>query len=150
MPTIYEDVAFAPRNYGFSKEEVNERTIEALKSIGIEELQDRQIYRLSGGEKKLASIATVLSMKPDILIFDEPTIALDPKNRRRFINVLNSLKETKIVTSHDLDLIYDTCDRTILIADGKIIFDGDTKTILQNKDLLENNGLELPLSLQRR
>ena len=122
----------------------------ALKSIGIEELQDRQIYRLSGGEKKLASIATVLSMKPDILIFDEPTIALDPKNRRRFINVLNSLKGMKIVTSHDLDLTYDTCDRTILIADGKIIFDGDTKTILQNKDLLENNGLELPLSLQRR
>ena len=150
MPTVYEDVAFAPRNYGFSKEEVNERTIEALKSIGIEELHDRQIYRLSGGEKKLASIATVLSMKPDILIFDEPTIALDPKNRRRFINVLNSLKGTKIVTSHDLDLIYDTCDRTILIADGKIIFDGDTKTILQNKDVLENNGLELPLSLQRR
>ena len=150
MPTVYEDVAFAPRNYGFSKEEVNERTIEALKSIGIEELQDRQIYRLSGGEKKLASIATVLSMKPDILIFDEPTIALDPKNRRRFINVLNSLKGTKIVTSHDLDLIYDTCDRTILIADGNIIFDGDTKTILQNKDLLEKNGLELPLSLQRR
>ena len=150
MPTVYEDVAFAPRNYGFSKEEVNERTVEALKSIGIEELQDRQIYRLSGGEKKLASIATVLSMKPDILIFDEPTIALDPKNRRRFINVLKSLKGTKIVTSHDLDLIYDTCDRTILIADGNIIFDGDTKTILQNKDLLENNGLELPLSLQRR
>lgn len=150
MPNVYEDVAFAPRNYGFSKEEVNERTAEALKSIGIEELQDRQIYRLSGGEKKLVSIATVLSMKPDILIFDEPTIALDPKNRRRFINVLNSLKGTKIVTSHDLDLIYDTCDRTILIADGKIIFDGDTKTILQNKDLLENNGLELPLSLQRR
>ena len=76
--------------------------------------------------------------------------ALDPKNRRRFINVLNSLKGTKIVTSHDLDLIYDTCDRTILIADGKIIFDGDTKTILQNKEVLENNGLELPLSLQRR
>ena len=150
MPTVYEDVAFAPRNYGFSKEEVNERTVEALRSIGIEELQDRQIYCLSGGEKKLASIATVLSMKPDILIFDEPTIALDPKNRRRFIDVLNSLKGTKIVTSHDLDLIYDTCDRTILIADGKIIFDGDTKTILQNKETLENNGLELPLSLQRR
>ena len=150
MPTVYEDVAFASRNYGFSKEEVNERTVGALKSIGIEELQDRQIYRLSGGEKKLISIATVLSMKPDILIFDEPTIELDPKNRRRFINVLNSLKGTKIVTSHDLDLIYDTCNRTILIADGKIIFDGDTKTILQDKDLLENNGLELPLSLQRR
>lgn len=150
MPTVYEDVAFAPRNYGFSKEEVDERTIEALKSIGIEDLKNRQIYRLSGGEKKLVSIATVLSMKPNILIFDEPTVALDPKNRRRFINVLNSLKGMKIVTSHDLDLIYDTCNRTILIANGKIILDGETKSILDNKELLENNGLELPLSLQRR
>ena len=150
MPTIYEDVAFAPRNYGFSKEEVNKRTEEALKSVEIEKLKDKPIYHLSGGEKKLASIATILSMKPEILIFDDPTVALDPRNRRKFIEVLNSLKGTKIVTSHDLDLIYDTCDRTILIADGKIIFDGDTKTILQNKDLLENNGLELPLSLQRR
>ena len=113
MPTIYEDVAFAPRNYGLSEQEIQERTLEALKSVGIENLKDKQIYRLSGGQKKLASIATVLSMKPDILIFDEPTVALDPKNRRRFIDVLNSLKSTKIVTSHDLDLIYDSCERTI-------------------------------------
>lgn len=71
MPTIYEDVAFAPRNYGLSEQEIQERTLEALKSVGIENLKDKQIYRLSGGQKKLASIATVLSMKPDILIFDE-------------------------------------------------------------------------------
>ncbi len=150
MPTIYEDVAFAPKNYGFSKEEVHTRTIEALKSVGIEELKDKPIYHLSGGQKKLASIATVLSMKPDILIFDEPTVALDPKNRRRFIEVLNSLQGMKIVTSHDLDLIYDTCNRTVLIADGKIIKDGLTEEILTNKELLENNGLELPLSLIKR
>lgn len=150
MPTIYEDVAFAPRNYGYSENEVNKRTIEALKSVGIEDLKDRTIYYLSGGQKKLASIATVLSMNPDILIFDEPTVALDPKNRRRFIEVLNSLKTTKIVTSHDLDLIYDTCERTILIADGKIVKDGLTKDILHNQELLDNNGLELPLSLIRR
>ena len=85
MPTIYEDVAFAPKNYGFSKKEVAERTIQALKSVGMEDLKDRQIYKLSGGQKKLASIATILSMKPDILIFDEPSVALDPKNRRKFI-----------------------------------------------------------------
>lgn len=150
MPTIYEDVAFAPKNYGYSKEETHKRTIDALKSVGIEELKDKPIYRLSGGQKKLASIATVLSMKPEILIFDEPTVALDPKNRRRFIEVINSLKETKIITSHDLDLIYDTCSRTILISKGKIIIDGETKSILNNKELLENNGLELPLSLTRR
>lgn len=150
MPTIYEDVSFAPKNYGFSKEEVHKRTMEALKSIGIEDLKDRPIYHLSGGQKKLASIATVLSMNPDILIFDEPTVALDPKNRRRFIEVLNSLKTSKIVTSHDLDLIYDTCERTILIADGKIVKDGLTKDILHNQELLDNNGLELPLSLIER
>ena len=150
MPTVYEDVAFAPRNYGFSKEEIEERTINALKSVGIEELKDKSIYKLSGGQKKLVSIATVLSLKPSILIFDEPTIALDPKNRRRFINVINSLEGTKIITSHDLDLIYDTCSRTILLSDGKIVKDGDTKTILTNKELLENNGLELPLSMTRK
>ena len=150
MPTIYEDVAFAPKNYGYSEEKVHKRTIKALESVGIAELKDRQIYRLSGGQKKLASIATVLSMNPEILIFDEPTVTLDPKNRRRFIEILNSLKTTKIVTSHDLDLIYDTCDRTILVAEGKIVKDGRTKEILENKELLENNGLELPLSLIKR
>lgn len=111
MPTVYQDVAFAPKNYGLSKEEVEERTLQALKSVGIEELKDRPIYSLSGGQKKLASIATVLSMNPEILIFDEPTVALDPKNRKRFINILNSLNQTKIITSHDLDLIYDTCKK---------------------------------------
>ena len=150
MPTIYEDVAFAPKNYGYSKEEVQNRTIEALKNVGIEDLKDRPIYHLSGGQKKLASIATVLSMKPDILIFDEPTIALDPRNRRKFIEVLNSLSGTKIVASHDLDLIYDTCEKTILISDGKIIKNGLTKEILNDKELLENNGLELTLSLIKR
>lgn len=150
MPTIYEDVAFAPKNYGFSEEEVQSRTIKALKNVGIEDLKDRPIYHLSGGQKKLASIATVLSMKPDILIFDEPTIALDPRNRRKFIEVLNSLSGTKIVASHDLDLIYDTCEKTILISNGKIIKNGLTKEILNDKELLENNGLELPLSLIKR
>ncbi len=150
MPTIYEDVAFAPKNYGFPKEEVNTRTIEALKSVGIEQLKDRPIYHLSGGEKKLASIATVLSMKPNILIFDEPTVGLDPKNRRKLIEVLQTLGGTKIVTSHDLDFIYDTCQRTILIAQGKMIKDGLSKEILENRALLENNGLELPLSLISR
>ncbi len=150
MPTIYEDVAFAPKNYGFSEEEVQNRTIEALKNVGIEDLKDKPIYHLSGGQKKLASIATVLSMKPDILIFDEPTIALDPRNRRKFIEVLNSLSGTKIVASHDLDLIYDTCEKTILISDGKIIKNGSTKEILNDKELLEDNGLELPLSLIKR
>lgn len=150
MPTVYEDVAFAPKNYGLKKEEIEKVTINAMKKVGIENLKDRSIYSLSGGQKKLASLATVLSMEPEILVFDEPTIALDPKNRRRLIGVLNSLNTTKIITSHDLDLIYDTCTRTILIDNGKIIADDETEKILTNKDLLETHGLELPLSMIKR
>lgn len=150
MPTVYEDIAFAPRNYGLSKEDIEKRTVMAMESVGISELKNRPIYSLSGGQKKLVSIATVLSMQPEILIFDEPTIALDPKNRRRFIEIINSLNITKIITSHDLDLIYDICNRTILIDNGKKIADGNTKEILTNKDLLEEHGLELPLSMTRR
>lgn len=149
MSTIYEDVAFAPRNYGLPEAEVEKRTIEALKSVHIEELKNKQIYRLSGGQKKLASIATILSMKPNIILLDEPSVALDPKNRRNLIHVLNELKALKMIASHDLDMIYDTCSRTILISNGKIIKDGKTCEILCDKELLEKNGLELPLSFSR-
>lgn len=145
MSTVYEDVAFAPRNYGLSEQETKEKVMQALKSVHIEHLKDRQIYKLSGGEKKLASIATILSMTPEIILMDEPSIALDPKNRRNLIHVLNQLEQLKLIASHDLDLILDTCDRTILINHGKIIKDGRTKEILTDKKLLEDNGLELPL-----
>ena len=85
MPTVYEELAFGPRNYGFSKEEVEKRVIAALEKVHIVHLRDRHIYKLSGGEQKLVAIATVLSMQPDILLMDEPSIALDPANRRNFI-----------------------------------------------------------------
>ena len=117
---------------------------------GIEYLKDRQIYKMSGGEKKLVSIATILSMIPDIMLMDEPSIALDPKNRRNLIHILNSFDHLKIIASHDLDMILDTCERTILMADGRIIADGKTEEILTNKELLEEYSLELPLCLQRR
>lgn len=149
MPNIYQDVSFAPRNAGFNNEEVDKRTMAALNKMGIADLRDRPVYSLSGGEKKLASIATVLSMNPKILIFDEPTVALDPVNRKNIIDVFNSIEETKIITSHDLDMVYDTCERTILIDDGKVVADGATKEILHDKKLLEEHGLLLPLSLSR-
>ncbi|MDD4371921.1 MAG: ABC transporter ATP-binding protein [Anaerostipes sp.] len=150
MPTVYEDVAFAPRNYGMKPEEVEKRTMKALTDTHIENLKDKHIYRLSGGEKKLVSIATILSMDPSIILLDEPSVALDPKNRRNLIHVLNELNGLKIIASHDLDFIYDTCERTILLGDGKIIKDGDTKEILTDQEMLESCGLELPLSLIRR
>ena len=145
ISTVFDDVAFAPRNYGMSEAEVNEKTMEALKVVHIEQLKDKQIYKLSGGEKKLASIATILSTEPDVILMDEPSVALDPKNRRNLINILNRLNQAKIIASHDLNMIMDTCERTILLSDGKIIKDGNTKEILLDKELMEESGLELPL-----
>lgn len=145
MSTVFDEVAFAPRNYGMSEAEVNEKTMEALKVVHIEQLKDKQIYKLSGGEKKLASIATILSTEPDVILMDEPSVALDPKNRRNLINILNRLNQAKIIASHDLNMIMDTCERTILLSDGKIIKDGNTKEILLDKELMEESGLELPL-----
>jgi cobalt/nickel transport system ATP-binding protein len=149
MSTVYEDVAFAPRNYGLPEAEVDRRVMNALEMTGITHLKDKQIYKMSGGEKKLASIATILSMTPDIILMDEPSIALDPRNRRKLIHILNSFEHLKIIASHDLDMILDTCSRTILMAEGRIICDGPTKEVLSNRKLLENNGLELPLSMQK-
>lgn len=150
MPTVYEDIAFAPRNYGLSESEVQRRVLQALDAVHITFLKDKPIYKLSGGEKKLVSIATILSMTPDIILMDEPSIALDPKNRRNLIHILNQFDHLKIIASHDLDLILDTCNRTILLSNGRIAADGDTSAILNDQNLLEENGLELPLCLQRR
>ena len=148
MSTAYQDIAFAPRNYGFPEEEVEKRVNYALEMTGITHLKDKQIFKMSGGEKKLVSIATILSMTPDIILMDEPSIALDPRNRRNLIHILNSFEHLKIIASHDLDMILETCNRTILMADGKIIRDGLTKDILTDQKLLEENGLELPMCMQ--
>ena len=148
MSTVFEDVAFAPRNYGLSEEEVRRRVDYALEMTGISRLRDKQIYKMSGGEKKLASIATILSMTPDIILMDEPSIALDPKNRRNLIRILNSFDHLKLIASHDLDMILDTCSRTIIMARGRIIADGKTEELLRDKELLEQNDLELPFCLQ--
>ena len=145
MTTVQEDVAFGPINYGLSQEEVNRRVDEALRLTHIEHLRDKQVYKLSGGEKKLASIATILSMEPDIILMDEPSVALDPQNRRHLINLLNDLAPMKIIASHDLDFVLDTCDRVVLLYEGEIIADGPAEEILTNKELLESHGLELPI-----
>lgn len=150
MTNVYQDVAFAPRNYGLPEEEVGRRVDAALEQVHITHLKERPIYQLSGGEKKLVSIATILSMMPDIILMDEPSVALDPKNRRNLIHVLNEFEHLKIIASHDLDFIWDTCKRTLLMAEGRIVADGPTEEILKDGELLERYGLELPLSLQER
>lgn len=148
MSTVYEDVAFGPRNYGYSENDVEKKVMDALQKVHMEDLKDRQIYRMSGGQKKLASIATVLSMEPDIVLFDEPSIALDPRNRRNLIGILNDMHNTKLIASHDLDMVLDTCEEIVLLSDGKIICHGRTDEILSDKDMLEKYGMELPLCMQ--
>lgn len=148
MMTVYDDVAFGPRNYGLGEREVEKRVTRALATVGMEHLKDRAPYKLSGGEKRAAAIATVLSMTPDILVMDEPTTALDPKARRRLITLLKGFAHTKIIASHDLDLVFELCERTIVLKDGDVISDGPTATILTDMALMEQSGLEAPLSLQ--
>ena len=150
MSTVYEDVAFGPRNYGKSEEETKRLVQKALEQVHMEGKSKRQIYRLSGGEKKLASIATVLAMEAGIMLLDEPSVALDPRNRRKLIQVLNELPKARIIASHDGAVVYDTGQSAVLLSDGEIAADGETEKVLTNQKLLEAHGLELPLSFWRR
>ena len=150
MTTVREDIAFGPHNYRLPQNEVEARTQEVLRDLAIEHLADRAIHKLSGGEKKLVQIATILTMRPDIILMDEPTSGLDPKNRRHLIDVVNGLPHTKIIASHDLDFVYDTCERTIVLGREGIAADGPTREILRDEALLLANDLELPLSFLPR
>ena len=148
MPTVYEDMIFGPRNYGLSKEETERRVDAVLNRLGLTELKHRYNHKISGGEKRMAAIATILAMEPETILMDEPSTALDPVNRRTVINTINALPQTKLIASHDLDMILDTCQRVILLSHGRIVADGDAETILRDKALLEANRMELPFCLQ--
>lgn len=147
MPTVYEDMRFAPKNYGLDEAEIEARIDEVLERLHLSELKYRYNHKISGGEKRMAAIATILVMNPEALIMDEPTTALDPINRRTVIRAINDLPQTKLIASHDLDMILDTCDRVILISRGAIVADGKTQDILRDKALLEANRMELPFCL---
>ena len=150
MPTVYEDMIFGPRNYGLSKEETERRVDAVLNRLGLVELKHRYNHKISGGEKRMAAIATILTMEPETILMDEPSTALDPVNRRTVINTINTLPQTKLVASHDLDMILDTCQRVILLSRGKIVADGPAERILRDQALLEANRMELPFCLQGR
>ena len=150
MPTVYDDVAFGPLNLGLDGPVVRERVQRALTLVNGFEFRDRPPHHLSGGQKSAAAMASVMAMAPDILAMDEPAASLDPKSRRSLINMLKTFQHSKIIASHDLDLILDVCQSCIVIREGTVVADGSAAEILTNKTLLEENNLELPLSLQRR
>ena len=147
MPTVYEDMMFAPRNYGLSKEEAEQKVDAVLEQLGLTELKHRHNHKISGGEKRMAAIATILAMEPKAILMDEPSIALDPFNRRTVIRAINGLSMTKLIASHDLDMILDTCSRVLLLSGGQLVADGRAEDILRDRSLLEANRMELPFCL---
>jgi len=148
MSTVFDDVAFGPLNLGLPPAEVDNRVQNALNTVGVAHLRDRPPYRLSSGQKRRVAIATVLSMSPDILVMDEPSAGLDPQARRQLINLLNTFKHSKIIASHDLDMVLDLCERTIILHEGKVKADGSTREIFRNEELLNECHLEKPFRMQ--
>lgn len=148
MPTVYDDLMFGPKNYGMDGEKSEQYAIEILKMLDIENLKDRLTHKLSWGEKRKVAIASVLMLKPSTMLLDEPTSFLDPKSRSNLMNLLKKLDCTKIITTHDLDMALDICDRIIIIKDGKKAADGKPDELLKNKAILEECDLELPLKFR--
>ncbi len=147
--SVWDDVAFAPRNMGLLPEDVEQRVRTAMALTDVQDLASRSPHHLSGGQKKRVAIAGILAMNPQVLLLDEPTAQLDPFSRRQLIRLLSSLPQTQLIATHDLDLALELCDRTILLSHGHLIADGNTHTLLGNATLLEQYGLELPLSYSR-
>ncbi|MFA4836251.1 MAG: ATP-binding cassette domain-containing protein [Dehalococcoidia bacterium] len=140
-PTVFEDVAFGPINMGHSQEEVRKLVTQALASVGMNGYEKRSGHHLSIGEKKRIAIATVMAMSPQVLVIDEPTSSLDPRAKWAFIDLLRGLKMTKIIASHDLEMVQALCERTIVMDKGQIVADGITQRILADFALLQSSGL---------
>lgn len=140
-PTVFDDVAFGPLHMGLPEAEVRERVARALALVGMSEAAGRMSHHLSLGQKKRVSIATVLSMDPEILVLDEPSAGLDPRARRSLIALLAELPQTMLVASHDLQLVRQLLPRTIVMDEGRVVADGPTSTLLADTDLLEAHGL---------
>lgn len=139
--TVGDDVAFGPLNLGLSADDVRERVKQSLNQVGMTGQDDRVPFHLSGGEKRRAAIAGVLAMRPDVLLLDEPSMFLDPRGRRELIRLINALLGTKLIASHDLALVRDTCSRVVVMDAGRVVADGGSE-LLHNVELMEKHGLE--------
>lgn len=148
MPTVEEDVAFGPSNMRLEPAEIERRVVDALEAVGALHLRKSSPFQLSGGQKKRVAIATVLSMEPSILVMDEPTSNLDPRARRQIIDLIRRFRHTTLIATHDMEMVLDLCDRTIVMKDGKIVADGSTQHVFGDLALLEDCGLEQPAELR--
>jgi cobalt/nickel transport system ATP-binding protein len=146
--TIADDVAFGPLNLGLAADEVRRRVTNALAHVGLAGFEERVPFHLSGGEKRRAALAGVLAMQPEILLLDEPSMFLDPRGRRELIHLLNGLAVTRVIASHDLDMILDTCQRVVVLDQGRVVADGAADSVLRDAALMEAHGLETPYRLR--
>jgi cobalt/nickel transport system ATP-binding protein len=144
MPTVEEDVAFGPLNMGLDRDAVGARVVEALGAVRMSAAASRAPYQLSMGERRRVAIATVLAMRPSLLVLDEPSANLDPRARRELLDVLERIERTMLVTTHDLPLAAELCERAVILAAGRIVADGPCHDILGDEDLLAAHDLELP------
>jgi cobalt/nickel transport system ATP-binding protein len=144
MPTVREDVAFGPINMGVTGTELDAQVMEALELVGMAEYADRPPHHLSFGQRRRVAVATVLAMKPEILVLDEPSSNLDPASRRELADILRGLDITLLMVTHDLPYALELCARSVILSQGTIVADGKTIDILCNESLMAENRLELP------
>jgi cobalt/nickel transport system ATP-binding protein len=147
MPTVFEDVAFGPQNQGVIGKDLERCVQEALEDRGLLGLENRPPGHLSFGQKRLASLAAVLVMQPDVLLLDEPSSNLDPRARRQLADHLNGLGAARLLASHDLELVLDVCTRVVVLDGGRVVAEGDPVEIMSNEAMMEAHGLEVPHSL---
>ncbi len=148
MPTVWDDVAFGPRNLGYGEAEVARRVRAALDAVGAAGLAERPPYRLSVGQRRAVSLATVLAMEPSIVVLDEPGAGLDPRGRRALARILLDLSCTRLMATHDLDLAVATCRRAILLDGGTVVAEGPLPDLFADEALMDAHGLERPASLR--
>lgn len=142
MPSIYDDIAFGPRNLGVDEETIRHRVEDRLMLLGIAHLRDKTALKLSGGEKRMAALATVLAMKPELMLLDEPTAFLDTRARRKLIEVLKTLPHTMVIATHDLLFAKEICEDTVVMKEGKIFAEGKSENLLYDANRMKEAGVE--------
>ncbi|MBK9741225.1 MAG: ABC transporter ATP-binding protein [Actinobacteria bacterium] len=150
MPTVHDDIAFGPANMGVTGDELEARVSEALDLVGMAEFSDRPPHHLSFGQRRRVAVATVLAMRPEILVLDEPSSNLDPASRRELADILRGLDITMLMVTHDLPYALELCPRAVILSGGVIVADGVTRDIMMDDVLMKENRLELPYGFDPR